>query len=358
MDRLQQVLATNVLEALRAREHVVFAPGSAAALCDEVAAIIGEALGDITPHLDPNHRGASLGHTQADAAVESVVLQITERLLESDHVDDIYADDRLIRRDAFRTIRKLLLGYIRGEIEVEDDNARDSLKVQLHTLGYVVSSVVRCLERDMLCDALERAAASVGGRFVSLSADATVGKFTFAGGAEVGRLALEEAITEELVALVDAELVELPSVEQVLELSPGYASMPGFKDAIARAELRTRSESDCNACCQLVDDHTLIATLIPLSQQAAEHAENLFSAFVASLENELTALVAKPDQAAAAAAGRTSNRNRQRRQHQAEQDADAPKSHQRGKRAPRGRASQTRSKKKAKTIPKRRRAKN
>jgi len=295
METLERVLASSVVAALCAREHVLLAPSGGDALCDEVEAIIAPALGTITPHLPGateivDEITSTFGHEHADEAVVSMVEQIAEQLMESDHVDDIFAEDRIIRRDAFRAIREILLGYIRGEIEVEERREDDAFEVALDALGYVVSAVSRRVDEDMLREALERAAASVGGQIVELELARYVASFDLPGGAAVGRLALEEAITDELVTLVEADLVELPSIEQILELADGSCSTPGFAEAIARAEARIRRATDCAACCIVVDANTLVASLTPLSKEAAAEAETSFSTFLAELDAELTAL--------------------------------------------------------------------
>ena len=326
MERLQRVLATGVLEALRVREHVVVAPASADALCDEVEAIITPSVGKIT---------------ESDAAVSDVVEQIAAQLLTSDHVDDVFAEDRVIVRDTYKAIRNILVGYIRGEIEVADGRVRDTFQVSLDELGYVVTAVSRRLEQDMLRDALERAAAAVGGRLLAL--EPSRAHFDLPGGAEVGRLAIEESVTEELVALVEAELVDLPRVEQVLELAPDTSSTSGFADAIARAEARTRSETSCAASCQLVDRSTLIATLVPLDGASAEAAEDLFSVLLGHLERELNALPAPTKKPA-------SGRRRSRASGARAPEPSPPESRPRGKKkAPASRASRTRSKTKRPT---------
>src|SRR5687767_7965251 len=134
---LPRVLADGVLEALRALDHVVVAPESRDALGKELEAIIAPQLGSITPHLgaDVEVRGevtSTFGHERADEAVEAMVALITERLLQSDHVDDIFAEDHVIRRDAFRAIRDILLGYIRGVVaEIGRASCRDRVYVSV-----------------------------------------------------------------------------------------------------------------------------------------------------------------------------------------------------------------------------------
>jgi hypothetical protein len=291
---LPRVLADGVLEALRALDHVVVAPESRDALCKEVEAIIAPKLGAITPHLgvELEVRGevtTTFGHERADEAVEAMVGLITERLMSSDHVDDIFAEDHVIRRDAFRAIRDILLGYIRGVVAV-DDRPEDRFEVPLASLGYLVEAVSRRLDEDLLRDALERSAASVGGSLLVLDVATNVASFDVPGGAALGRLAVEEAITQHLGALAHADLVELPRIEQVLELAAGSARVPGFEDALQRSEARVRRLCGCVATCTIIDDRTVVATLTPLSEDSAQSAEEHFSLFLSVLEGELAGL--------------------------------------------------------------------
>ena len=393
MQRLQRVLASSVLRALRARDHVEISAASADAITDEMEAIIAPALDDITPHLnevgeamntidtgrfaradldlaasveaarDSSAReGAKSGKTNGPSAMAQrrgkalrlMVDNITERLLESDHVDDIHADDEVLRRDAFRAIRKILFRYIRGDLDVEDDvpDEETSFTVALERLGYVVFTVSERLDPAMLEDALERAAAASEGELLWLDATSFVAAFDTPGGAEVSRLTLEEAITEELVGLVDSELVELPCIEQLLELDRETCLAPGFEEAVERAEARIRAESGSMATCARVDEHTVVATFTPLSEDAAERADEHFASFLGALEHELSQLsrqgrehpashgrpgARRTDDEPPASSKKVPARRRSKRAAKG-----APASQPRGKGAPKGRSSQTR----------------
>ncbi len=295
MDKLQRVLASGVLDVLRERAHVVVSPARRDALRDELEEIIVPALEWLEPHLSSEraeaikgtrHLGEILEAGRVRELMQRLAAQLADRLHESDHVDDIYATDAVIRRDAHRSLRDLLIDYMRGELVVERLNDEAAVLVPLLELGYLVSEVARRLDLDVLRDALERGAAAVGGRLLHVT-EGRVGQFDLLGGAEAGRLALEEAITHELVGLIEAELVELPCVEDTLELEGGSARSPEFESAFERALLRTRAEYDCAAQCVAIDDHTVIATLTPLSAHSAEHASDAFAAFVQALEEEL-----------------------------------------------------------------------
>ena len=130
MQTLQRLLATSVVEALERREHVIVAPGGTDALLAELEGILAPSLPAITATIPPppmlfgavaSRLNAQLDH----AALEAVVEEIAQRLLESDHVDDIFADDRAIRRDALRALHDGLVRYGRGELEVGAEPVSD-----------------------------------------------------------------------------------------------------------------------------------------------------------------------------------------------------------------------------------------
>lgn len=364
MEKLERVLAVGVLDVLRERAHVVIAPARRDALRDELEAIISPALGWLEPYLsassadDPrrNEAGTTVGaggsvgaggraleQGRAHELMNQLVAQLAEKLLESDHVDDIFASDNVIRRDAHRSLRQLLMGYVRGELDVERLDDEQAVLVPLLELGYLVSEVSRRLDLDMLRDALERAAATVGGRLVNLTRG-RVGHFDLPGGAEAGRLALEESITHELVALIEAELVELPSVERVLELAACDSLTNELETALERALMCTRAQYDCAVQCVAVDAQTVIVTLTPLSAHSSEQADRVFAAFVSTLDEELASVAraaSGPDSATIDKRAPDSPRPASSRRKKSAKEP--PRSQPRGRRgAPRAQTSSTR----------------
>lgn len=299
METLEKVLAHRVLDALRARELLlVSAPGSDA-LTGELEAIIGPTLGTISAHLESERSRrrparhvlkGSLGDGAAEDAALDLVERITEQLMESDHVDDIYAEDRIIRRDTHRAIREILLGYIRGELAVDVCRRVETFEVALATLGYVVEMVCERLGERELVEVLERAATREHGRLVAIDHDTRIASFALPGGPEVGRLGIEEAITEAMTELVRDHAVCLPAIEQVLEVTADASAHPDYDKAVARAERKARRTTGSDATCRLIDPSTVIVTLTPLSRDAAEHAEAHFQAFIGILERELLSL--------------------------------------------------------------------
>lgn len=340
METLEHVLASGVLEALRQREYVAVLPEAEDALRDELVAVITPSLTSIEKHLNAERsrkrpgravRQGSLGHGHTEEQVVDLVEIVTDRLMESDHVQDIYAEDRLIRRDVLRAIRGILLAYLRGEVVLEADRSLENFDVMLPELGYVVRGVCERADPNTIHDALVVAASACAGRLCSLDSSRGVAMFELPGGAEAGRLAVEEAITEEMMSLVRAGVVPLPSIEQLLEISPDIPLLPGFAAAVERAETRTRHTTGCDASCRLLDDTTVLVSITPLSAEAADEAQDHFERFLGLLEQALNAL------ASADADAEPDSTKRQK---------EAPKSEPRKKRGRNegsGRASRTRS---------------
>jgi hypothetical protein len=293
---LKCVLASHVIDALQAHDHVLIAPGGDDALRDEMATIIASTLPRITPHLVPIQQitgevTSTFGHDDADEAVEGLVQHITERLMESDHVDDIFAEDRLIRRDTFRAISDVLARYSRGEIDVTGgDETSGECAIALDGLGYVAATVAQTADDDILRGALECAAEAVSTTLVRLDVEARRAHFAIESSTADSRLAIEDAITEQLVDLVDQDVVELPNVEQVLQVDAETASCERFAHAVLRAVRRTQQETGCAVACSMVDHRTLLASLTPLTDEDARVANQHFESFLETLESSLSSL--------------------------------------------------------------------
>lgn len=295
METLERILATGVVQALQSREHVLVAPGSGGALLDEVEEIIAPTLATITSNLSPHQAITgeitnTFGDDAADEAVESVVQNITDQLMESDNVDDIFAEDRLIRRDTFRAIQTILTRYTKGEIKVEEvaDTTGTTL-VSFEHIGYVANTVSQLAELGPLESALQQAAQTVGVTFVNIDEERTAATFSVGDNADC-RLALEEAITEELIDLVDNETVELPSIEQILQVDTAVAHHANFAEALLRAARDTQQSTGCGAACNIIDAQTLLVTLTPLTAEDAAAADTHFAYFLNALEQVLAAL--------------------------------------------------------------------
>lgn len=291
---LQNLLASEVIDALQAREHVLLAPGGSNALGSEMESLIASRLPAITPHLTNGHAVTgeitnTFGHDEADEAVETLVHDIAEQLMASEHVDDIFAEDRLIRRDAFRAIANVLSHYQRGDLNITDSSeAIGETSIALNDLGYVAATVAQSADEDVLAQALQAAASSVDTALCRVGTNQQQAYFAISGTDANQRLALEEAITEALVDLVDQELVELPSVEQVLQVDQDTAKSQRFAEGVMKAVRHTQQQTGCAVTCNMVDPCTLLASLTPLTSEDAEAANEHFDLFLQTLEDALS----------------------------------------------------------------------
>ncbi len=296
MQTLERLLAGRVLEALEAQEHIIVTPGGTDALLDEVAGIIAPTAAALKPRRQspPRTATAAVAHAatdEADPTLAAMVDEIAERLMDSDHVDDIFADDRVIRRDAFRAAHDALRRYAEQRVELDDGNGSSSTwTARLGDMGYLVSTVVQRAEPSLLVEALQSSAATVGARFLGLDVADCSADFDLNGASANTKLALEEAITERMDALVAAGLVELPCVDQLLKLPRGVRTRPGFQDALAEVAAQVREHTGCEVAWALIESQTLLATLTPFTDEQADSADEHLDYLLAELSRALSAL--------------------------------------------------------------------
>jgi hypothetical protein len=296
MATLERLLAQAIVDALVARELVLLHDGAQASLRKELASLVAPRLPSITQRLGPGRARArdvasTFGDETVDEDVERLVDEVRARLMESNHVDDIFGDDHLIRRHAFVAVRDVLYRYTRGELAVdESEEPPGSWIVALERLGYLAAVVVERADPEALRAALARAAESVGAKLATYDATRRSACFRPPRRASGARLRLEEAITEELLELVDSDAVELPSVEQALEVPAEIARHPGLQAALERAARETQLRTGCATVCTMVDERTLLASLTPLTDEDAERADEHFNSFVDALERALGVL--------------------------------------------------------------------
>ncbi|MBI4952082.1 MAG: hypothetical protein HY908_08615, partial [Myxococcales bacterium] len=289
MHTLERLLACAAVEALQKREHILVGVGRHQALLDELEGVIAPERAALERAVEDGGLAGALDDAPALETLEVLVDRIVVRLMDSDHVDDIFAEDRLIRRDAFRSLRALLEERARTAREDATPPPAGTTTVELDRLGYVVATVAERAQASLVAGALERAAENAGATFAALDAAERRASFGVHDASPEARLELEEAITEELVELVDAELVELPGVEQILRLPTGAARATGFEAALAGAVERVEEHTSCAAACTLVDERTLLAALTPLTDEDARNADGHLALFVEELERAVGA---------------------------------------------------------------------
>jgi len=257
-------------------------------LADELEAVVSPLLRDMSEQITALMK-AQRG---MDEAAESMAQHIADRVLESSHVDDIFAEDRTLHRQAYRVTRDLLLRYSAGELRVKGPGPNNTHTISLDELGYVVATVATHADEALIEGALLRAATATETTLAAV--DYAARRATFEGdGTEL--LALEEALTEALTDLVRTDLVELPSVEQVLEVPRATAQHPRYRDALKIASGIAAERTSCLTACKMVDETTLLASLTPLSTGDARCAATHFATFIDAIEQALTQLDGPPE---------------------------------------------------------------
>jgi hypothetical protein len=294
---LSRRLATSVVDALKSQGHILVVKGGAQALARELDELMAPSLMAIGPRLQPRavlvgEVTSTFGHDAVDEAVEELVARMTRALMDSDHVEDVFAEDNVIRRDIFRTVRDGLLRPAEPDSSAEGEEDEPSIRVRLDTLGYVAATVGKRADLATMRSALEQAAEMVDADFVSYAPDTREATFTMVDAGPDGRLDLEEAVADELSALVEQGLVELPTIERRVDAGRDL-DLSEQVEAKARIETvasKTLYRSGCAASWEFLDERTIKITFTPLSDQDARDVDQPVALFARGV----TAICASP----------------------------------------------------------------
>jgi hypothetical protein len=294
---LARTLSESVVEALKSLGHILVVKGGSTALAREFEERMAPELAKIAPLIEPRalmggEPTSTFGSESIDDAVEEMVAELTQALMDSDHVEDVFAEDNVIRRDVFRSIRD---GLLRAPVELSP--AEEPVRARLDTLGYVAATVAKLASPATLNEVLKRAASQVAAQFTAYDADAREATFLLEEGEPDGRLELEEAIADALTDLVEQGVVDLPTIERSIDvgrpLSPAEqrALLPRI-DAAGKARLLQRG---CVASWEWADPRTLGISFTPLSDQDAREVDQYLGAFA----HDVVALVGEGKEKAA-----------------------------------------------------------
>ncbi|WP_437300884.1 hypothetical protein [Sorangium sp. So ce426] len=279
---LSRRLSTSIVDALKAHGHILVARGGATALARELEDKMAADIAAITPRLEPwalvdGEPTTTFGTDEIDDQVEELVASLTSTLMESEHVEDIFTEDNVIKRDVFRVMRDALLGP-RPELGLEDDGP---VHVRLDTLGYVASTVGKRAPAQVLHESLTRAAQSAGGKLTGYDPELREATFSLESSDPDARLEIEEAVADELSDLVEAKVVTLPMMERRFELQrkiePGARG--GLRQRIDSIASRMLREGGCAASWELAGDRVLKLKLTPLSEQDALEVDSHMTDF-------------------------------------------------------------------------------
>ncbi|WP_438044289.1 hypothetical protein [Sorangium sp. So ce128] len=279
---LSRRLSTSIVDALKAHGHILVARGGATALARELEDKMAADIAAITPRLEPwalvdGEPTTTFGTDEIDDQVEELVASLTSTLMESEHVEDIFTEDNVIKRDVFRVMRDALLGP-RPELGLEDDGP---VHVRLDTLGYVASTVGKRAPAQVLRESLTRAAQSAGGKLTGYDPDLREATFSLESSDPDARLEIEEAVADELSDLVEAKVVTLPVMERRFELQRKIeaGARGGLRQRIDSIASRMLREGGCAASWELAGDRVLKLKLTPLSEQDALEVDSHMTDF-------------------------------------------------------------------------------
>ncbi|MCC6556160.1 MAG: hypothetical protein IT372_24635 [Polyangiaceae bacterium] len=313
---LTRRLSVRIVDALRNEGRILVVKGGAAALAREIEArmvgAIEAAIVGIQPrtHID-GEVTSTFGNEDIDEEIETLVEELTGALMDSDHVEDVFAEDPVIQRDIFRALRDGLLsgaaaiegGEAEAEAGARGREPESVFTVRLDTLGYVASTVGKRAPAPVLRAALERVAHDVDGTLAGYDAEAREATFALRAGGPDARLELEEAVADELADLVRDGEIALPVAVRRVELGHAIprSARAALRPRIDAAAARTLLRSGCAATWELEGDRTLKVTVTPLSEHDAievDHYVGLFARELATVLAGEPAREAEPAEAA------------------------------------------------------------
>jgi hypothetical protein len=214
-------LAHAVLEALKKAGHILLAAGSAERaareLAEQMEPTLPRVLSKVVRSPIMGEVSSTFGDEATDEIVEAMVEDLRETVLDSEAVEDVFAEDRVIERVIFTTLRDELRAMGNAE---EEEPELPPISVKLDTLGYVAKAAARGAPAETLKDALSRAAEAVSAELDRFDAEENTAFFRPGDADPDKRIDIETAIEEELSDLVDLGVVELPSERRTLPLPP------------------------------------------------------------------------------------------------------------------------------------------
>lgn len=295
-DNLAREVATLVVDGLKKAGHVLVAKGRQESLLRELALLVEPVLPRVVPRilLHQEIRGevtSTFGDEATDDAVEALVSQLREALLDSEGIEDVFADDVTIDRVIFKTIQIALTTLaVRADEEAEDE-AQPPISVRLDTLGYVARTASKLSDDETLSEALERAAGSARAALDRFDAPTRTAFFAATEDDPDRRIEIEEAVEEALENLVDLGFVDLPSVTRdiALAIPTDERDKRRVQSAVAEVANRTLSSGVLRGSYHLTREGVRLS-FTPLSQQD----ERLIDGLAQSFERELASVLDAP----------------------------------------------------------------
>lgn len=300
-DNLARQLAHAALDALKRAGHIVLAPGGGERTVRELAQQMEPTLPKIMAKVVRSpimgEVSSTFGDEATDEAVEELVEEMRETVLDSEGVEDVFAEDRTIERVIFLTLRDELRS--RGNTEAEEAEL-PPISVRLDTLGYVAKAAARGAPAPTLREALDRAAEAVQAELETFDAAAHTAFFRPGDSDPDKRIEIEAAIEEELTDLVELGVVELPSEKRTVTL-PALSSdaRKGLSRRLDDIAARVLKSALCPGTWDWANEErsAVVLSFTPLTGPDPSSIEKATAAFVAALpelESEMPPSVRAP----------------------------------------------------------------
>lgn len=284
---LPRQLAQSTLEALKKAGHIVVAGGGNEAAARELATLIEPVLARILPKIQRSpimgEVSSTFGDEATDEIVEELVAEMREALLDSDSVEDVFAEDRVIERVIFLSLRDTL-----RSLEPREDDDEDEIppiSVRLDTLGYVAAAAAKGADQETLRDALDRAAEAAQSELGAFDAEARIAIFKPTDPDPERRIEIEAAIEEELSDLVDLGVVDLPSKKRSIPLPElSEAERKSLRRKLDDLTKKHLSQPLCPGSWDWgPSKRSVVLVFTPLSEPEAGAIDRMTAAFVAEL---------------------------------------------------------------------------
>ncbi len=289
---LSRQLASNLLEALKQAGHILIAKGKSEALLRELATEIESTLARVIPRIlrteVVGEVTSTFGDEATDEAVEELVERLREHIIDSEGIEDVFAEDKVIERIIFRTLHEGLVHSAHVESD-EDQEEPPPISVRLDTLGYVASTASKLSDSATLKDALERAALSASTELDTFDPGARIAFFAASDDDPDKRLEIEEAVEEELADLVEMGLVDLPTAVRQIPLPrvPAADERKALRAPLNELAARVLTSRVCPGTWDWDGTEAIKLTFTPMSEFDAKTVDALVSQFTRGLESVL-----------------------------------------------------------------------
>ena len=285
---LSRRLASRIVEGLKGRGRILVVKGGTAAL---VRAVDDAMSGYVEPLAERALQAPALAEDPATReALSRLTGHVTQALLASEHLEDVFADRSVVEREVLDATRLALH-------EATASQGEAVVRVELDLLGYVAATAGKRARPESLVRALDRAGRVAGARLETYDPIQREAVFLPEPPPNPDlHLELEEAVADELCALVEQGAVELPTLERTAplthEVSPSERAR--LTRLIDRAATRTLRRTGNTAQWEIPDGRSVRVIYTPLSELDARDVDVHVAAFAAEVSTLLADAGAPP----------------------------------------------------------------